>query len=461
MAQEKMTWENCISSGRSGQYKSTASSRSEYQRDYDRLVFSSAFRRLQNKTQVFALPGNVFVHNRLTHSLEVSSVGRSLGQLIGDHLAANDVKNSSSDVIEFYKYELPYVISAACLAHDVGNPPFGHSGEKAISSFFIENTAILQPHFNDKEWSDLTNFEGNANALHILTTEYTGKIKGGQTLTNTTLAAILKYPCEAQAIDKTQKHRKKYGFFQCDQKQFEEIASATHMHLDMDIDGRICFKRHPFVYLVEAADDICYRVIDMEDAHRIGILTTDHVVSCFVDIIADLRRPEMDMSKIQNTLKDLKDANEKVAYLRAKLISALVIACKDTFIENKQAILDGTWNSTLIDHIESTSPGVKNANEVSINLIYNHRSVIEVELAAFNVLSELLHLFVMPKLKTKLNHIEAKAMFLIPPQFIPENKDARPYDHVIRIIDFIAGMTDGFATELYRKSKGIEIAAHR
>lgn len=457
-----MTWENCISADRSGQYKSTTSSRSEYQRDYDRLVFSSAFRRLQNKTQVFALPGNVFVHNRLTHSLEVSSVGRSLGQLIGDHLAANDVKNSSPEILEFYKYELPYVISAACLAHDVGNPPFGHSGEKAISSFFIENENQLIHHFNEKEWSDLTNFEGNANALHILTTEYTGKIFGGQTLTHTTLASILKYPCEAQAMDKTQKHKKKYGFFQCDKKQFEEIAHATNMVLEPNIDGHLCYKRHPFVYLVEAADDICYRVIDMEDAHRIGILTTEHVVSCFTQIIKDLNRPELDLAKIHSRLVNLKDNNEAVAYLRAKLINALVLACTDVFIENKAAILAGNWNGTLVDQIESSSEGIKNANDISISLIYNHRSVIEVELAAFNVLSELLHLFVFPKLKsTKLNHIEEKTIMLIPPQFIPTDKACRPYDHVIRIIDFIAGMTDGFATELYRKTKGIEIAAHR
>jgi dGTPase len=456
-----MSWQNCISAERSGKYKSTSSARSEYQRDYDRLVFSSAFRRLQNKTQVFALPGNVFVHNRLTHSLEVSSVGRSLGSLVGEHLAQNDLKNADQLTIDFYNYELPYVISAACLAHDVGNPPFGHSGEKAISYFFEKNESELRYHFDDKEWSDLTNFEGNANALHILTTEYAGKISGGQTLTNTTLASILKYPCEAQAIKKGFKHRKKYGFFQCDKKQFLDIAKATNMIKDDQGEGKIVYRRHPFVYLVEAADDICYRVIDMEDAHRIGILTTEHVTQCFIDVISDIDRPEIDLKKIKSRMAQLKDNNEIVAYLRAKLINSLVLECRDTFIKYKDEILAGTWNSTLIDHLETSSSGLKYANDVSINLIYNHRSVIEVELAAFNVLSELLYLFVFPKLKPKLNHIEEKTMSLIPPQFIPTQKDARPYEHAIRIVDFIAGMTDGFATELYRKSKGIEIAAHR
>lgn len=455
-----MNWHNCISAERSGKYKSTASSRSEYQRDYDRLVFSSAFRRLQNKTQVYALPGNVFVHNRLTHSLEVSSVGRSLGNLAGEYIANHDVKNLDPSVVEFYKYELPYVISAACLAHDVGNPPFGHSGEKAISYFFEKNESDLKGYFSAKEWSDLTNFEGNANALHILTTEYTGKISGGQTLTNTTLASILKYPCEAEAINKKFKHRKKYGFFQCDKKQFLDIAKATYMIKD-DSEDHIIYKRHPFVYLVEAADDICYRVIDMEDAHRIGILTTDHVVECFTNILTDVDRPELNIKKINSRLSQLKDNNEKVAYLRAKLINTLILECTDIFIKHREAILEGNWNGTLMDDLESRSDAVKYADEVSIRLIYNHRSVIEVELAAFNVLSELLELFVFPKLKSRLNHIEEKTMSLIPPQFIPVDKKASPYEHIIRIVDFIAGMTDGFATELYRKSKGIEIAAHR
>jgi len=199
----------------------------------------------------------------------------------------------------------------------------------------------------------------------------------------------------------------------------------------------------------------------MEDAHRIGILTTDHVVECFTNILSDLNRPEIKIGKIKNRLSQLKDSNEKVAYLRAKLINSLTTECADIFINHKDQIIEGTWNSTLMDFLESKSDAVKYAEEVSIRLIYNHRSVIEVELAAFNVLSELLELFVFPKLKTKLNHIEEKTMSLIPPQFIPYDKKASPYEHVIRIVDFIAGMTDGFATELYRKSKGIEIAVHR
>lgn len=459
-----MDWINCISAQRSGKYKSSNSSRSEYQRDYDRLIFSSAFRRLQNKTQVFALPGNVFVHNRLTHSLEVSSVGRSLGNLVGEHLELEPEVKKSDASREFYKYELPYVISAACLAHDVGNPPFGHSGEKAISFFFEKNEHELRGHFSDKEWKDLSNFEGNANALHILTTNYTGKISGGQTLTFTTLASILKYPCEADVMSKASKHTKKYGFFQSDKTQFLEIARETKLIKDNQnsVGGNIAFKRHPFVYLVEAADDICYRVIDMEDAHRIGILSNDHVVECFTSIIRELDRPEVKVGKIKQRLANLQDKNERVAYLRAKLINALVLECADVFVKYKEDIITGNWNNTLVDYIEDRSAELKAANDTSIKMIYNHRSVIEVELAAFNVLSELLELFIMPKLKSKkLNHIEEKTLALIPPQFIPEHANASPYEHVIRIVDFIAGMTDGFATELYRKSKGIEIAAHR
>ncbi len=218
-----MQFHSIYTDKRLGSDKIPTGPRSGFQRDFDRLIFSSAFRRLQNKTQVFPLPGTAFVHNRLTHSLEVASVGRSLGKMIGEQISAA-YKGSKDDAYEFYKYELTNVIAAGCLAHDIGNPAFGHSGEKAISAYFIERAdelidgKKLRSFFSDLEWCDLTNFEGNANAIRILTHSFRGRFRGGFGLTYTTIASILKYPCESSATDKSFKHRKKYGFFQTEKE---------------------------------------------------------------------------------------------------------------------------------------------------------------------------------------------------------------------------------------------------
>src|SRR6476619_7155378 len=229
-----MQFETLFTEKRVGSDKITPGARSGFQRDFDRLIFSSAFRRLQNKTQVFPLPGTAFVHNRLTHSLEVASVGRSLGKMIGERIRM-DFKNRNDDAYEFYRYELANVIAAACLAHDIGNPAFGHSGEKAISAYFIEHATdtidgqTLQSYFTLREWQDLCTFEGNANAVRVLTHSYRGRFRGGFGLTYTTMASILKYPCESIAVDKTYKHRKKWGFFSTEQETVQAIATELGM----------------------------------------------------------------------------------------------------------------------------------------------------------------------------------------------------------------------------------------
>ncbi len=458
------TWVNCISESRAGKTKSGDQNRTHFQRDYDRLIFSAAFRRLQNKTQVFPLPGNTFVHNRLTHSLEVASIGRSIGSISGEVLASlAEVKNTAA--ADFYKYDLSSVVAAACLAHDVGNPPFGHSGEKAISSFFIDQkdktigSKKLVDYFTEAEWQDLINFEGNANALHILTYPYTGKLEAGMQLTYTTLASILKYPCEARAVNKSKKHTKKYGFFQQDKERFIDIATATNMHVDHG--PYTCYKRHPFVYLVEAADDISYRIIDLEDAHRIGILSTELVTEVLVDTINDLAiDKEKEMRKINESLKNVTDANERIAYFRAKCIGSLIFRATQEFIDNKDNILAGEWNHTLLDNIEAASPGLKAINDLSILKIYDHTSVIEVEIAGYKVISSILETFVTALLSDKKTPLHQKTLMLIPSQF-KRDESASPYEKVLNILDFIAGMTDGYATEMYRNFQGIEIARHR
>src|SRR6476620_11761208 len=244
-----MEFQNIYTEKRVGSDKIPTGARSGFQRDFDRLIFSSAFRRLQNKTQVFPLPGTAFVHNRLTHSLEVASVGRSLGKMIGERISM-DYKAGNDEAYEFYRYELSNVIAAACLAHDIGNPAFGHSGEKAISAYFIDNASSeidgrpLRSYYNEQEWADITSFEGNANAVRVLTHQFRGKFRGGYGLTYTTIASLLKYPCEAMAVNATWRHRKKYGFFQSEKDTMLDIMKELGMMEESK--EPLIYKRHPF-----------------------------------------------------------------------------------------------------------------------------------------------------------------------------------------------------------------------
>ena len=438
---------------RTGNHVQNIVSRTDFQRDFDRIIFSSAFRRLQNKTQVFPLPGSVFVHNRLTHSLEVSSVGRSLGSLAGEFIVQNFENELTEDSKNFYLYNLNNVIAAACLCHDIGNPAFGHSGEDAIASFFEKNESELKPKFTEKEWADLVNFEGNANAIRILTHKQTGKDEGGTQLTYTTLASIAKYPCEAIAKKKGHVNRKKFGFFQSEKQTFLNIANATKMMVESE--EPTVFKRHPFVWLVEAADDICYNIIDMEDAHRLGIISTADCENLFMDLIKSVN--EKDAKRSAEKLLLFSNKNERISYLRAKVINALINKSTELYQQHFSEILNGTLNKALLDIFKSESESFQEVERFSIEKIYGHRSVVEIENAGYNVMYELLNHFIPPIIKEKSERkgFEKKALQLIPSQFIYE--DGTVYEKVLGVLDFVSGMTDNFATDLYRKIKGIDI----
>ncbi len=438
---------------RTGNHVQNIVSRTDFQRDFDRIIFSSAFRRLQNKTQVFPLPGSVFVHNRLTHSLEVSSVGRSLGSLAGEFIVQNFENELTEDSKNFYLYNLNNVIAAACLCHDIGNPAFGHSGEDAIASFFEKNESELKPKFTEKEWADLVNFEGNANAIRILTHKQTGKDEGGTQLTYTTLASIAKYPCEAIAKKKGHVNRKKFGFFQSEKQTFLNIANATKMMVESE--EPTVFKRHPFVWLVEAADDICYNIIDMEDAHRLGIISTADCENLFMDLIKSVN--EKDAKRSAEKLLLFSNKNERISYLRAKVINALINKSTELYQLHFSEIIDGTLNKALLDIFKSESESFQEVERFSIEKIYGHRSVVEIENAGYNVMYELLNHFIPPiiKVKSERKGFEKKALQLIPSQFIYE--DGTVYEKVLGVLDFVSGMTDNFATDLYRKIKGIDI----
>lgn len=437
---------------RTGNNPHTKASRTDFQRDFDRIIFSSAFRRLQNKTQVFPLPGSVFVHNRLTHSLEVSSVGRSLGSTIGEFIFESFQNDLTEESKNFYLHNLGNVIAAACLCHDVGNPAFGHSGEDAIASYFEKNERDLKTKFSEKEWADLVNFEGNANAIRVLAHQQQGKDEGGTQLTMTTLASIAKYPCEAIAKKKGIIHRKKFGFFQNEKETFLQIAKGTS--LISESEEPYIFKRHPFVWLVEAADDICYNIIDMEDAHRLGIVSTADCKNLFFELV---KSETDDVDRVKRKLDSIGNDNEKISYLRAKVINALINKSIDLYKQNFTTILEGNLDKALLDIYKSENKTLQDIESFSIEKIYNHKAVVEIENAGYNVMYELLDHFIPSILKPKEERksYDKMALKLLPKQFIYE--EGSDYQKVLGVIDFVSGMTDNYATDLYRKIKGIDI----
>ncbi|MFN5347150.1 MAG: dGTP triphosphohydrolase [Bacteroidota bacterium] len=453
-----MNLNQLYSTQRPGKPSLNADIRTEYQRDFDRLIFSGPFRRLQNKTQVFPLPGSTLVHNRLTHSLEVASIGRSLGKITGRMLVQQFNSELTEEAKEFYSYHLSEVIAAACLAHDIGNPAFGHSGEKAISHFFL-NGGVDKNLFSEAEWKDLTNFEGNANALRLLTHQFNGRLPGGYRLTYTTLATILKYPCESLGSDKKKLHLKKYGFFQTEKELFLKIVKEFGLVQESKNPLQYC--RHPFVYLLEAADDIAYRIIDFEDAARLGIISIDLMREKVLKLLTELNRDNI--SEVEETLNMIGDQNEKLSYLRSRAINSLTFSAADVFMQRLDLILNGKYESTLVDELQLRNDALKEIEKISIQKIYNHPTVVEIELAGYNVMKELLSTWIPAAIKTKSERSapESKVMQLIPEQFGPFEESDSPYSKVMRILDVVSGMTDLYATELYRKIKGIDIGKHK
>lgn len=424
--------------------------RNDYMRDYDRLIFSSQFRRLQNKTQVFPLPGAVFVHNRLTHSLEVASVGRSLGKAIGEKIVQKYSNQLNEEAIDFYKFELSAVVMTACIAHDIGNPPFGHSGEDAIRAYFRnlsgETLAVLQKELTENQFNDFKHFEGNANAFRILTHIFG---QNGLKLTYTTLASIIKYPSDSSSGFNKKTgliSTKKSGFFDSEIEYFRTIADE--LGLNQLIDNQHIYARHPFVFLVEAADDICYRIIDLEDAHRLGIISIYEA--------KELLLPFFEEEYVARRFEEISDNKQKLSFLRATLINKLVNQCADVFFEYESDLLNGTLNKPLIDLLdEKTIALIKKIDEVSIKKIYNYQPVIEIEIAGYNVIGGLLEECV----DAVLNPDKAKSkkiLRLIPEQFSIKSEQSL-YSKIQSVVDFISGMTDLYAVDLYRKMTGMQI----
>lgn len=440
-----MNWTQLLSGKRLGmeEYHERKHERTDFQRDYDRLIFSSPFRRLQNKTQVFPLPGSIFVHNRLTHSLEVSCVGRSLG----NNVAKGLMQKYPDGSVNFP--EIGSIVSAACLAHDMGNPPFGHSGERAISTYFLEGNGRRLEEVVRSEggrWEDFIHFEGNANAMRLLTHQFIGRRKGGFALTYSTLASIIKYPYASVYSGK----KGKFGFFLSEEDTFLRIASELGICRSAEDENK--FVRYPLVYLVEAADDICYQIMDIEDACKLHILTKEEATELLLGFFEGER-----LEHISRVMNMVDDTNERLAYLRSCIIGLLVDECSRVFLENEEGILGGTYNTPLIENIgERPKRAYASCSKTAFEKIYCAKEVLDIELAGHHIFSHLIDSLT----EAVMNQEHAYSKLLL--RRIPEQYDTNApstYGKIQCVLDYISGMTDVYALDLYRKITGMSLPA--
>ncbi|HEX6225615.1 MAG TPA: deoxyguanosinetriphosphate triphosphohydrolase [Chryseolinea sp.] len=441
-----MNWNTLLSSQRSGQKVLPADQyRSAFEQDYDRIIFSHPFRRLQDKTQVHPLPEHDFVHTRLTHSLEVSSVGRSLGKRVGEVILQRYPQLQNT----FSLFDFGAIVAAASLTHDLGNPPFGHAGEDAISDFFAHhpNGQFFLDKVKAESWADLIKFEGNAQGFRILS-----KNQFGLKLTFATLGAFTKYPCPAYfpSRDKTKRSQKKYGFFQTEMALFAEVASA----LGLQAAAPGVWRRHPLAFLVEAADDICYSIIDLEDGCSLGLVSYHDAKMLFESVITKSK------SKL-GKLEAIGGQAERIGYLRALAIADLMDECSTLFLENEDAILNGTFDQALCDQCPSQD-SLKQIIAISIEKIYRARSVVEIEAAGHEVIPGLLNEFTQAGvhlMEHKVSRKYGNLQKLLPLEITSKIK-SNPGDYYLMlrdIVDFISGMTDRHAISLYRKIKGMSL----
>ena len=442
-----MEWKQLISNKRFGQEHKHAErhdDRSEFKRDYDRLIFSSAFRRLQNKTQVFPLPGSIFVHNRLTHSLEVASVGMSIGNDI-----SRRVIQKRPELKDTLVEEIGTIVSAACLAHDLGNPPFGHSGEKAIQTFFSEGPGQkIKSMVSSEFWDDITHFEGNANAFRILTHRFKGRRQGGFVMTYSMLASIVKYPFASCLAG----NHGKFGFFASEAESYRKIADELGIFCKSAPGEPLKYARHPLVYMVEAADDICYEIMDIEDSHKLKILSfaeTEHLLLSFFD--EDIQQ------KIRQRIIDeeLTDENEKVVYMRASVIGKLENECVAAFLAHEEEILAGTFEGSLIDHIsERQKKAYKECEKISYSKIYQSKPVLDIELSGYQIMATLMEVFVEAAVNPS-RFYSKQLLRRVSSQYDIENESLE--ERIMAVIDYISGMTDIYALDIYQKINGISL----
>ncbi len=450
-----MEWAALLSHRRLGQPARDRAHRprTPFQVDHDRIVFSSAFRRLQDKTQVFPLAESDFVRTRLTHSMEVSCVGRSLGTRAGEFICQ---KHRLADL---HPSDFGAIVAAAALAHDVGNPPFGHSGEDAIRHWFDTSpvAAATKRHFTHAQLADFHRYEGNAHAFRVVSVLQMSDNTGGMQLTCATLGALAKYPIESDTNGESANYAgssaKKFNFFQAEKSLFAEVADQTGLISRSENAAWWC--RHPLAFLVEAADDICYYLIDFEDAYRHDLISYDEIRETFLGII--------DSRDTADRLSAIADKKRQIEFLRAKAIGKLVDQAAEAFIERDDAILSGEFDWPLLA-VTSSAPKLETIASRSRESIYSNGKVVAIEAAGFEVLGGLLDIFVGSANELAWNSARAssraaKSMKLVPAQFFGASgePDADDYLRLLRLVDFVAGMTDTYAVSLYKRLRGISL----
>lgn len=447
-----MDWEQLLSPTRFGtktEKQDKEAIRSAFERDIDRVIFLESFRRLQNKTQVIPLPEDAFVHNRLTHSLEVSSVGRSLGKLVGEEILSQhpELKTKGIDPSFFGA-----IVAAAALAHDIGNPPFGHAGEKAISEYYkFGDGQKYKSELNEKQWNDLSNFEGNAHGFRLLTNSNSG-ISGGARLSYATLATFSKYPKESYPKS-TGASGKKYGFFQSEKEMFGSIAKEVGLISRSNNSDSLKWARHPLAFLVEAADDISYTVIDFEDGYGLGFISFELFEELMIPLSGDFFN--------ENRYQQIGVETEKVRYLRALAINNLINSLASVFIKNEKEILNGNYDTPLMEH-SYLNPLAKRIIKLSIAKIYNSPAVVEIEMAGFEVIKGLLQIYtnaINAGISGEASYYHSKILQQLPDECFANNRtpDKKLYLRLLKVTSYVASMTDAQAIKKYRQLKGIEL----
>jgi dGTPase len=440
-----MQWEQLLSLKRQGDTskrlrKEQDDTRLGFEVDYDRIIFSAAFRSLQDKTQVIPLSKTDFVHNRLTHSLEVSVVGRSLGRLVGKQIIAN--YPHLQEVHGYQPNDFGAIVAAAALSHDIGNPPFGHSGEKAIGEYFKTGNGLqYKDQLTEKQWQDLIDFEGNANGFSVLAASREG-IEGGLRISYATLGAFMKYPKESLPKKPTQKIcDKKYGFFQSDKAFFVEVANELGL-ISNKHGNDIGFERHPLAYLVEAADDICYTIIDFEDGINLGLISEEYALEYLIKLVKN----GIDTKKYNELLTK----EDRISYLRALAIGSLINDAVAVFMENEKAILAGEFPFALMDKSQYKAQ-MNDIIQISVKNVYQSREVIQKEVMGYKIINNLLDGFCTAYNKKEngmASNYDELLLKLLPERFQFQKKNL--YDRLLHICHFVSLLTDGKALELYK-----------
>ena len=441
-----MNWEQLLSLKRFGDTQKRPriaqdETRLGFEVDFDRIIFSSAFRSLQDKTQVIPLSETDFVHTRLTHSLEVSVVGRTLGRRVGKVLLE---RHPNLVELGYTFNDFGAIVAAASVTHDIGNPPFGHSGEKAIGEYFKTGKGVTyKSQLSDKEYQDLVDFEGNANGFKILTESREG-ISGGLRLCYATLGAFLKYPKESLPKKPTDHIvDKKYGFFQSDKEAFLDVV--TELGMKPKNAEANSFYRHPLAYLVEAADDICYTIIDFEDGINLGLIDEDYALEYMSKLIHGINRDKY--YALQHT-------KDRTAYLRAIAINALIDEAVTIFLKNEEAILNGDFKNSLLDKCKYEAQ-INDIIKISIDKIYESKEVIEKEVAGYRIITDLLDVFITAvnnKFNGSQSSFDELILCLLPKVYQIET--ANLYERIMQICSYVSKMSDSYAIRMHQKLLG-------